>query len=195
MDNHKIRPSRWWYGLAAAIDIAVFASFLIFFFAMFLGLRSGIQRVTVPGTHRVRIVAAGNYTVLHEYETVVNGKPYSVASDAARDLECSLQTLDGLQRIPVTPTPPYSKYKFGKREGVSVFRFTIGRPGTYVLMAHYPEGAQTPRIVLAIRRRVLETLLVPAALFVSIASVAVLVAAGVFWVTFFKRRKAKKGSG
>ena len=153
MYNHKIHPSTWWYGLAAALAIAVFASFWIFFFALFHGLRSGIERVTVPGTHRVKITAAGTYTVFSEYEDVGNRKAYSTREDAARNLKCSLEAAEGMGKIPVMPAPPYSTYKFGRREGVSVFRFKIGRPGTYILTAEYPDGAKTPEIVLAISRR------------------------------------------
>ena len=196
MNGNRIRPSRWWYVLAATIAVAVLVCvwvfLFVFLFASWLSVKSDIQRFIVPGTHQFKLPSAGSYVIYHEYRSVVDGVTFSTKRDAIRDLTCRIDAADGTETVMVSSTDPYAKYKYGRREGVSVFIFKIGRPGTYVLTAKYAEGKEGPRIVLAIARKLTERIMPPVLVFGLSASGATLLAAAIFWITFLKRRKAKE---
>lgn len=61
-----------------------------------------------------------------------------------------------------------------------------------ILTAIHANNKETPEIVLAVARTLLEQIPIPGLVFTSFASVLVLLSGGIFWIAFFKRRKAKK---
>jgi len=192
MNSEKIKPSRWWYGLAGSIVLLMFLCFCAAFATLAFKVKNRIQRVIVPGVHRLQFPVAGNYTVFYEYESVLEGKILSRDEKLPPRLMCSIQSVDSSQDITLSPTLPNAKYQYDKRKAVSVFRFEIIHPGTYVLTAAYADSKETPRIVLGIGRSLIEQILVPG-LFLSLFSTgSILLSAVIFWITFFKRRKAKK---
>jgi hypothetical protein len=193
MNSDKIRPSRWWYGLAATILIIGFMCWCIVFFALFFYIEHSPQQAIVPGIHRLELPTSGTYVIYYEYQSIVDGKTFSTSKDLALGLKCSVQTLDGTEEIAVSSTSPNATYNYrGKRKGVSIFKFKIAHPGTYILTGKYDNGTGKPIIVLGVTRALIEQILVPGLLLMLLSTVSILLSAGIFWVTFFKRRKAKK---
>lgn len=193
MSSDTIRPSRWWYALSTAIVVVGTVVYIVLFIILFLSLKGGIRQVIVPGVHKLQLCQSGRYVIHHEYQSVVENKTSLTNEDVIADLVCSIRSEDVTEEIVVGPTSPNERYEFnGKRKGVSVFELRIARPGTYVLTAEYSNGRKEPKVVLGVARELLARVLVPWIL-LTVYTVAIIgISGGIFWITFFKRRKAEK---
>jgi hypothetical protein len=193
MRTGKIKPSRWYYILSEAILVAGAVLYCVFFFILFFSIKENILQVVVPGAHRFRLHHAGRYVVYHEYRSIVAGETLSTDRDVIANLSLSIQDPNRAKEIPVSPTPPDASYQFGsKRKAVSIFEFRIPNPGTYILSAKYTDGAGKPRVVLGVARKLSERVLLPS-IALTVYTVAIIgTSGGIFWITFIKRRKAKR---
>lgn len=193
MKKDKIRPSVRWYVLSAAIVIVGAMLWLVFFFILFFEVKGSIHQIVVPGVHELELQASGRYIIYHEYQSVVGNKIFSTDKNAILGLQCSIRTADRAEKVEISPTSPHAKYEFGgKRKGVSIFEFEIGGPGTYILTAKYSNGREKPQVVLGVARSLFEALLVPGLFLMLFTTCTILLSGGIFWITFFKRRRAKK---
>ncbi|MHC4423180.1 MAG: hypothetical protein ACYS0C_05565 [Planctomycetota bacterium] len=192
MNSQKIKPSRWWYGLSAGIVLFMFVCFGVVFITLAFRVKRRIHRIVVPAINKLEFPVVGNYIVFHEYQSVLEDKIFSRDKKVPMDLTFSLHSVDGSEEISLSRTHQNAKYQYGERKAVSFLRFEINSPGTYVLTATYADAKKTPRIVLGIGRPLIEEILVPG-LFLSLFSTgSILLSAAIFWITFFRRRKAKK---
>ncbi len=113
-----------------------------------IGEMAGVQ-IVVPGTTEVTLDKPGNYTLSHEYQSVVNGKRYSTRG-AISELECTLRSRATGREVPLSPMSYTSTYNIGARSGMGIYSFKIDSAGTYELDARYPEGTTGPEAVLSI---------------------------------------------
>lgn len=191
MSDQNIKPSRWYYALAAIVFIIGSALFGWFLFNNLSGLTDRLTQVIVPGTTVITLKEPGKYTVFYEYQSVVGNRVYSTGQDLS-GLECALISRVTGSSVPLYSSSMNSTYSIGGRSGISVLDFTIAEAGTYEFSAWYPEGQEGPQIVLAIGHgftgKLLKIILGSLAmLFVSIA-----IGVGIALVTFSKRRRAKE---
>lgn len=192
MKNRKIRPSMWWYILSAVILTIGALCTLTGFMYLFVSTVKNTQQIIVPGVHRLMLPASGKYIIFYEYRSVVGGKVFSTNEDLISLLDCFVQTQNGKQ-IVVSSIPPYEKYNLGERiKAYSAFKFKIDKPGMYILTAEYDNKKESPQIVLGVRRTLHQIIFVPALFLMLFATISILISAGIFWTTFFKRRRAKK---
>ena len=195
MRDDNIHPGSWWYGLAASILAIGFVCWNIIFFTLFFSIKRDIKQVVVPGTHPLYFAHPGTYLIYYEYQSFIDDRIFSRDMMTSSDLNliCSIQTADDMKDIQVLAAPPSSTYNFGgKRKGVSILKFKVKRPGKYILMARYNDGKANPRIVLGIGRRLVEKIMIPGLFLMIITTITILSSAGIFWITFFRRRRAKK---
>lgn len=182
-----------WYVLSAAIAIVGAMLWCVFFFILFFDIKGSIRQIVVPGVHQLELQASGRYIIYHEYQSFVGNKIFSADKNAVLGLQCSIQIADRAEEIKTSPTSPHAKYEFdGKRKGVSILEFEISCPGTYILTAKYSNGREKPQIVLGVARALVEALLVPGLFLMLFTTGTILLSGGIFWITFFKRRRAKK---
>ena len=191
MLESEIRPSPWYYALAALVFIAGWVFFALFLFKNLSGLSEGLRQVVVPGKAELTLLKPGKYTIYHEYRSVVGSKIYA-ADQNLSGLECVLVSKTTGAKIPLSRASASSSYSVGGRAGVSVFDFTVDRPGVYELSAAYSEGTQGPEVVLAVGQGFV--LGIVTAVFGGLAIVfgAMAAAVAIALVTLIKRSKAKK---
>ncbi|MHC4344125.1 MAG: hypothetical protein ACYSUP_05520 [Planctomycetota bacterium] len=192
MRTDKITPSGGYYILSAAIASFGAILWLVFFFILFFSITESIIQVVVPGVHRLKLPSPGQYTIYHEYRSVVGSRSFATDKNVALHLVCSIEPADRAGEIAVSATSPHAKYEIDGRRAVSIFKFQIDQPGEYVLTAKYPGGEERPQVVLGIARRLAESLFVPGILLTLFSTGTILLSACIFWITFYKRRKAKK---
>jgi hypothetical protein len=152
MSDQKIRPGRLMYLLAAVMFAGAVAAIVWAVPKLVGGIgEMAGEQIVVPGKTEVTLDKPGNYTLSHEYQSVVNGKRYSTRG-AISDLECTLRSRATGREVPLSPIGYSSTYNIGARAGVGIYSFTIDRAGTYELDARYPEGTTGPEAVLSIGR-------------------------------------------
>jgi len=171
MDNKTtIRPSGWYYGLAA---LTLVLGCLTATAIVYRGTRgvpasiaeahdlSRLTQVVIPGSADLALSRTGAYAVYYEYHSVIDGAEH-IGSEKPPTLECSLTLKATGREIPVVPdfveTNRYSarmgKGK-GKRAGVLIMSTTVDEPGDYTFSCRYPDDREQPEIVLAVGQNVL----------------------------------------
>jgi hypothetical protein len=191
METPRLRPSRWYYAVAAAVFLAGCGSVAFFLLGHMERLRSSLVQVVAPGEKELNLMQPGDYTVFYEQESVVDGRVYSTGEQLS-GLECQLVLLGRGSAIALTAPAMSTTYLIGGRSGRSIFRLRIERSGAYLFSCRYAGGRAGPDVVLAIGRdfsgRVF-TLTVEA-LAVVLGSLAI--AVGIAAVTAVRRERAKK---
>ena len=69
-------PGRIWYLVAIGIFLAGMAAMAAFLFTRLIGMDDGLTRFVVPGEQTLTL-EAGNYTIFHEPQSVIDGKIYA----------------------------------------------------------------------------------------------------------------------
>jgi len=192
MKNKQSRPSRWWYVLSIFLLIFGFVGFLVFFVLTLFSIEGNIQRVTVPGEHRLHFDRSGTYFICYEHVSYYKGQNFSTNKNQYTRLVCSMISADQNENLQVLQDSASLKYDFNRRRiGFSVFRFNIEHPGFYILKAEYIEGEKKPEIVLAIRSSLFEQLIGPLLWGSLYTSIIILGSTAIFWISFLKRLKSK----
>lgn len=182
-------PGRWYYGLAALVGLIGAAAFIVLLVQGIGEISTGLTRVVVPGTAELELAEPGEYTVFHEYRSVVDGKVYSNPAGIG-GLRCTLRAKAASDEVTLTTPTTRSTYTINNREGASLLEFTIDRPGTYVLSAEYDDGRKEPQAVLAVGHGFMGAIFttVLGGLGIMFGTVAVVVV--IVIVTYVKRKKA-----
>ncbi len=141
-------PSRWYYVIIVTILVVGFTLFALFLFTQITTIIPQIQ-VVVPGTHEIYLEKPGKYMIFYEYRSIINSKIYSTGEPIS-GMSVTIRSKKDSQEIPLSKPSTSSTYEAGGRAGVSVFKFEIEEPGTYILTARYSNGVSGPDIVLAI---------------------------------------------
>jgi hypothetical protein len=190
-ENQVVRPSRLLYLLALVIFAAGWVGFGLDMFSGLRGMDDKFQRVVVPGTSVINLREAGDYTIFHEYRSVVGNKIYSTEEQLS-GLEVKLGSKTTGAPVPISPSTGSGTYEFGGRAGTAVFSFSIKDPGDYELSASYPQGKEGPDVVLAVTRG-FETGLVSTVLgSLGILFTCLLISAALAIYTLVKRYDANK---
>ena len=149
MDAPPSGPSRLFYALAALVGAAGLAYFAVFLVQGIGELSFGMTQVIVPGEQEIVLPEPGDYTIFHEYESVVDGKVYSGPAGLA-GMQCTLRSKATGSTVPLEKPAGQSTYTINDRSGTSVLAFTIDEPGTYVLTGEYGPNERGPDAILAI---------------------------------------------
>ncbi|WP_216830396.1 hypothetical protein [Alkalihalobacterium elongatum] len=188
MQNNKI-PSKKRYIVALIAPIIGSLIFVAMLFLVFLDDSEDV-RVIVPGMEEL-VLESGNYTIFHEYRSIVDGKIYHT--------DHNIQGLGVLIYDPSTDIPVPLQHSSGSTystngiEGTSVFKFSIDEPGNYQLMAQYEGIDQGSEVVLNIKKSFVgKVIAFGGGIFVMVLSV--LFSVFLFLHTFFKRSKLAKAS-
>jgi hypothetical protein len=165
MDNRVIKLSGWWYGLAALVLVLGCLGGMTMLYLATNGLPSALAaaydldrltQVVVPGSADLTLSRTGAYAVYYEYQSVVDGVAY-VTSETPPPLVCSLTAQATGREIPVVldfvATNRYYA-DWGRRQGILVMSTTIDEPGDYTFSARYPDGRESPQIVLAVGQNI-----------------------------------------
>lgn len=161
MDKQRMRPSGWYYVLAALIPVlgCLIATTITYRWFPDLpgtfGARMNLDNLTqvvVPGSKDIAFAESGAYAVYYEYHSVVDGTVYT-SSNMPPALACTLASKTTGADMAVVPdyvrTNTYST-KDRERVGVMAWSISIDEPGTYTLSCRYADGRPQPEIVLAV---------------------------------------------
>ncbi len=180
-------PSRWHYVIGIAVLVVGFAVFGVFLFTRITSLAPDIQ-VVVPGTHEIYLEDSGKYTVFYEYRSVVDNRIYSTG-ESLSGLSVTLKSKRDSREVAMSTPSGTTTYEIGGRAGVSVLKFEVAEPGTYILGADYVGGASGPDIVLAIGKfNILGTILIALGIFFG----TLIVGGFIIGRAFLKRRTASR---
>lgn len=184
-------PSRWYYGLAAAVLVGGFVFFGVFLWKNLSRIGENMIQVVVPGKSQLTLTQPGKYTIFHEHRSVVGNKIYSTGEDIS-GLECSLVSTPAGSEIALTPSTVSSSYSIGGRSGVSFLDFQIDSPGTYELSAQYAEGQEGPEAVLAVGQGFAGDIVATVFGGLGIVFGSIGLAVAIVVITLIKRSNAKK---
>jgi len=87
MNGKSIKPSKWYYGLAALVAIIGIIIFVVFLFNAISSMTKGMTQIVVPGHGSVALEKAGTYTIYYEYLSVIGNKVYATDQNLS-GLEC-----------------------------------------------------------------------------------------------------------
>lgn len=135
-----------WFVLAGVIAVAGFIAAGVHLFSGIGAVESRLMQVVMPGSAVLTLKEAGTYTIYHERQSVVDGRLYS-ATDVG-GLRVSVRGPGG--EVQLVPSSGGATYKFGSREGRSIFAFSVTTPGEYRITGTLPDGRMEPKVVLAV---------------------------------------------
>jgi hypothetical protein len=195
MSEERVGPGRWWYWLAAAVLVSgLILAVLLGYRGVraMLSLGDAVARVVVPGNAELTLAEAGEYSIWHEYRSVVDGTGFVNEPDLP-GLRCALRAPDTGDAVALAPSSASASYSIGSRAGVLVWRFRAERPGTYALSCRYAAGQAGPNAVLAVS----EADDVFTGIFTIVGAVGLFfvsagIAATIFVVTLIRRQRASR---
>lgn len=180
------------YIAAALIFLIGVGTFVGFLFYRLNGLEDKLLTVVVPGAHDLNLNEPGNYTIFHEYRTVVGDEIYASSSEISR-LKVAITSKTGAT-VPISPASSASHYDIGGRAGRSAFDFRIDAPGVYRLEAKYAEGQEGPKLVLAVSKGFVGDIVFTVFLGIAILLGSMVLAVAITVVTILKRQKAARAA-
>lgn len=189
--DERIRPGRWLYGLAVLILAVGITLFVITLVNTITGVGDSINQYVVPGRNEIVFEKAGKYTIFHEYRSLIGNKIYN-SDSSLNGLSCSLTDKSTNMDVQLSATWASSKYEIGSREGVSVFEFTIEKPGTYVLNAWYDNNNDGSETVLGVGQGFGGGFLLSIFGMIGIMLVSIILFIFIIVLTYAKRRRYKK---
>ncbi len=161
MDKQRMRPSGWYYVLAALIPVFGCLIAMVVVYQWFPGLPGTFEsrmnlddltQVVVPGSKDITFAKSGAYAVYYEYRSVVDGIVYA-SSETPPALVCSLTSKTTGADVRGAPdyvrTNTYST-KDRERVGVLIQSISIDEPGAYTFSCRYADDRSQPEIVLAV---------------------------------------------
>jgi hypothetical protein len=134
ISSEPLKPSGWWYGVAAGIAVAGIVIAIVVFVQTITGLIDRVddfQRVTLPGSGTVTL-EEGDYSIYHEFDG-------ASSTEFGSTVPITLLAPDGtpvdLDRYDANVT-----YSWGDHEGVAAYSFTAEEAGTYTVSAETQSG-------------------------------------------------------
>lgn len=160
MNNHKTKPNRWYYCLAALFPVLgclITTGILYRWVPNLPGALETIDihnmtQVIVPGSADITFPKKGAYAVYYEYRSLVDGVQY-INAKTPPSLICTLISETTGKEVGVSPEyiegNTYST-KERERVGVHLLSISMTEPGTYTFSCHYEDEKTAPKVVVAV---------------------------------------------
>ena len=177
-----------WFVVAGLIAVAGFVAAGFLVFSGISAVEGRLTQVVMPGSATLNLSQPGTYTIYHETRSVVDGQLY--ASNSLGGLRVSMHAPGG-GAVELTPSSGGSTYRFGSREGRSVFSFTVTTPGEYRILSTLPDGRTEPKVVLAVESGLLGGMfqMIGGALGLAFGGLAI--AGVIVFITLWQRQQPK----
>lgn len=160
MSERKLKPTRWYYGLALLIPIfACLGTACLIYLSVpdlpgaleDIGIKN-LTQVIIPGSADVYFPKTGAYAVYYEYRSVIDGVSYFRDEDPP-SLRCQLRLKVTGEAVRLAPSNVEGNVYITqnpKRAGVVFKQISIDQPGVYTFSCQYPDGRPDPKIVMAV---------------------------------------------
>jgi hypothetical protein len=178
-----------WFVLAAIIGIGGFVAGGFHLFSGLSGVEDRLMQVVMPGSATLKLGQPGTYTIYHERQSVVDGRVY--AGTSVGGLRVAMRGPDG-KEVPLAQSSGGMTYKFGSREGRSIFSFTATTPGEYRITGVLPEGRTEPKVVLAVESGLLGGMFQMIGGAIGLVFGGLAIAGLIVVLTLWQRQKAKR---
>ena len=161
MDAQRMKPSGWYYALAALVPLLgclLAAAGVYQWFPRLPGTfeakmnLDNLTQVVVPGSKDITFAESGAYAVYYEYRSVVDGRVFA-SRETPPGLACTLTSRATGAEVGVAPDyVKTNRYASRERErvGVLIGSITIDEPGVYAFSCRHADGMSQPEIVLAV---------------------------------------------
>jgi len=160
MSDHKQKPTRWFYLVAALLPLFACVGTALFVQQRMPNLPGALEavdinnltQVVVPGSKEISFPKAGAYAVYFEYRSAINGEKY-VRSDTPPPLSCELKSKSTGETIELASSNIEGNIyttENEERAGVHLMSITIDKPGVHIFSCQFPEDHTSPPIVLAV---------------------------------------------
>ncbi len=189
MANSDISPSRWYYGFSILVLVVGLSFFGWWLFSSISGMAGGLIQVVAPGTAKLNLQEAGEYTIFFENQTIVDGSYYSIRDNIAGLHIEIFENSTGVKLATYSLHGSFT-YNFGGRSGQSILAFQISHPGIYQLNAFYQQDYQGPQVVLAIGRDLIEKIVSTVILSLAVFFGSIILSASLAMIIYRKRQKA-----
>jgi hypothetical protein len=200
MGEAKRRPGVTGYWLAAIIavfGVAIAAIAGVGAIRSIMGVSSGLDRFTAPGTATLTLKEAGGYKVYHEHVSVFQGQTFNNPAGPPPNMVLSVTRASTGAAIATGPAMNET-YSLGNAQGTAVWQFSVSEPGDYVISVLPANGGPEPAVirqqyVMAVGRGVLGGIFMGiGGIFCAIASagLGLLIAFALGLITFLRRRAA-----
>jgi hypothetical protein len=188
MNRNDVSPGIWYYGLAVLIIVIGFAAFAGFMYQGISNTQNDLVQMKAPGTVKLNLSEAGEYTIFYENRSFLNGSIYNT-SEEVPNLHVSLKEMATGNDLAVHASEERLTYSLGERSGRSIMAFEVIRPGIYQVNASY-SGSEREVVVLAIGKEIAEGML--SSIIFSIAAMvsSIALAAIIVYTTYRKRKTA-----
>ena len=187
----KKRETLWPYLIAVGISLAGIVSFVVFLFLHIGHTDDDFITLVVPTSEDIVLSESGDYTIFHEYKSIVGGVVYSTTPEIS-GLLCTLTSKKTGTPVAILPSSASSHYSLGSRKGESVFGFHIPEAGLYHFEAQYVRGQDGPKTVLTLSHEFVGNLLLTIFGSMGILFGSMILAATIAIVTFVKRQNATR---
>jgi len=209
MSAGKLKPTRWYYGLAFLIPIFACGLTAMLVYrnvpklpgALELTGINNLTQVVVPGSAEINFPKVGAYAVYYEYRSVINGVNYA-RTKYPPNINCQLRSKATDKNIELaSPDVEGNIYATQNQERVGVLfkSISINQPGVHIFSCRYTDDRSNPEIVLAVGPNIIWELFNLAAKPVAATICGGLVFTGALGISIlivgivaFKRNQSKK---
>ena len=191
MSIHKI-PSRWWYGMAAAVFVVGLTGHIIYAFFVITAVFSNVHRLKMPGEDTLYFDTPGIYRVFHEYVSQIDGEKHRANKDDYQQLEIAVFSEITKKQIPLLQDSR-ENYNYNDRYiGFSIYKFQISEAGHYIIKTEHKDGSDAPTIVISIKPSLSSQIGRPILVSSLYSIIIITLTVTIFLITFIRRRKARE---
>lgn len=147
--TERVRPSSWYYLLAAAFFVGGIGLMFFFLLTDIHRIRESMVRMDVPGELDLDLKRNEIYTVFVEHPVWSNANAASSRA-ALSGVSCDVHMLPSGETIVGKKTLGSTSYSYGSLRGVSLLEFDVSHDGTYTVACQGPSEIAGEKIQVAI---------------------------------------------
>jgi hypothetical protein len=147
--TERIRPSEWYYLIAAAFLVGGVGLAILLFASGMRRVRDGMVREDVPGQMDLELKHNETYTVFLERAFWADPAPAPKGGSRGR-VNCQVNALPNGESIPAKRSAGTTSYFYGTRAGASLLEFSVPRDGTYLVSCTDSRATPTPKLEVAV---------------------------------------------
>jgi hypothetical protein len=147
--TERVRPSAWYYLLAAAVFVGALGITIFLFVSGLRRVRDAMVREDIPGQMDLELKRNETYTIFLEQSSWTNSEPAPKTRSFGR-VSCQVNALPNGEKIPATQPAAATSYMYGTRMGISLMEFTVPHDGSYAVECSDSREKPAPKLEVAV---------------------------------------------